>query len=93
MGCCKSKKDDNKPDPPVPVPPNIVGYYSWGWNGGSYGQTGANIGIAFTGYATVAAVTSYPLVYPELLHPGRTGGWITIGGNGDKHGNFTVEVI
>lgn len=55
MGCCKSKKDnnDNKPDPPEPVPPNIQGYYSWGWGGGSYGQTGANIGIAFSGWAIV----------------------------------------
>ena len=91
MGCCKSKKND---DPlPEPVPPNIKGYYSWSWGGGSYGQDGANIGIDFNGYVNVAiALGTYPAAYPALTSPGRVGPWITLGG-GNDHGNFTVEAI
>lgn len=58
MGCLKSKSPDPQPDPtPVPEPSSIIGYYSWNW-AGSTGQKLANIGIAFTGYVTVADAIS-----------------------------------
>jgi hypothetical protein len=96
MGCCKSKKDNTPDDPPLPdpVPPNIIGYYSWSYGGGSLGQTEANIGIFFSGFVSVAsALAEYAATPgPTLVHTGREGPWMTIGG-GNDNGIFDVANI
>ena len=69
----------------------IKGYYSWSWQGGSFGQSDANIGISFSGYADVSTAISQYLE-PKLIAPDRPGPWITIGGGNDA-GKFTVQRI
>jgi len=65
----------------------IIGYYSWGWQGGSQGPRGANVGIAFTGLIDVTqAISGYTT---PALH-GET--YCSIGG-GNAGGIFTVTAI
>jgi hypothetical protein len=84
---------DSPPSPPEPpLNPEKLGYYSWSWNPFG-GQDEANIGVAFSGYVDVpTAISESAGSMSSLIHYGRDGPWITIGG-GNEHGNFTAEAI
>lgn len=75
-------------------PPIVKGYFSWNWSGGSYGQSDANIGVAFTGLIDVQqAIQSYVIPYsPELVHGNQKGPWLTLGG-GNAAGMFSLDAI
>jgi len=65
----------------------VIGYYSWGWQGGSRGPSGANLGIAFTGLIDVTqAIAGYTT---PPLHGEK---YCSIGG-GNAGGIFTVSAI
>ena len=93
MGCNKSKPKKPEPEPPTP-PDEIKGYYSWNWETRSYGPSGANVGVAFTGYVDVAkAVALYVFgTNPDLVPSYLGKPYITIGG-GNEYGNFTVDAL
>lgn len=65
----------------------VIGYYSWGWQGGSQGPPGANLGVAFTGLIDVAtAISGYTT---PSLHGEK---YCSIGG-GNAGGIFTTSAI
>lgn len=99
MGCKSSKPSPNPdPEPIPPAPPTeIKGYYSWNWGTGSYGPSGSNVGVAFTGHVDVTkAISLYVFgagyCCPDLVPSYLGKPYITIGG-GNEFGNFTVDAL
>jgi len=77
----------------VPLPDEIVGYYSWNWGAGSTGPPGANAGCAFTGLIDVKNAIAQYTEGSSWCCPTLKGiKHITLGG-GNSAGTFTAAAL